>query len=208
VNLTFGVLTAYEDHTRLNAVIQSIKDLNVPNSEVIVAGSYSPNKLPTTGAFEGVGHILTDGWITRKKNLIANLALGEVLVLVHDYYLFDKGWYRSYEKFGYDWDICSNPQFLQNGRRHFTDWVVWDSPTYPRYHSLCYDDLSQTKYQYISGGYFLVKRDFLQAYPLNEDMQPGSPEDVEWSLRVRDVATIKCNPSAIVRHNKRHRDCK
>lgn len=201
MSFTFGILTAYEEPSRVAAVVRSIRELNIPGAEIIIAGSYSEH-----APILDVHHILTDGWITRKKNLIASLAQHDTLVLLHDYFLFHPEWYNEYQRFGIEWDICSNPQLLMNGKRHFTDWTVWDSPQYPRYHSLAYDDWSQTKYQYISGGYFLVKRDFLREHPLNEDMQPGSPEDVEWSLRVRDRAVIKCNPHAIVRHNKAHRD--
>lgn len=145
-------------------------------------------------------------WITSKKNTAAWLARYNTIVFMHDYFLLDQYWYDGYEEFGEDWDICSNPQFLIDGKRHFTDWVVWDDPVFPRYTSLDYWDWSATKYQYISGGYFLAKRKVLLDQPFNQDMKKGDPEDVEWSLRVRDKYVIKCNPYSIVRHNKIHRD--
>ena len=186
MNLTFGICTIQPHPERLRQVVDSIEALNIPQYEVMIL----------------------DGpeWITTKKNAAALHAKYNTLVLLHDYFVFDPGWYAAYEAFGYDWDMCSNPQFLINGKRHFTDWVVWNSPIYPRYYSLPYEDWSHTKYQYVSGGYFLGKRDFLRANLFNEDMKPGSPEDVEWSLRIRDKAVIKCNPHAVVRHNKAHRD--
>lgn len=205
MNLTFGILTAYENVDRLVEVVKSIKALNIPNAEIIVAGSYE--FIPSLMIEHGVRAVVTDGWITKKRNLVAKFAQHENLVLLHDYFLFDSAWHDEYVRFGDEWDVCSNPQFLLNGNRHFTDWVIWDDPILPRYHSLCHDDWSHTKYQYISGGYFLVKRDFLRDNPFNEEMKPGSPEDVEWSLRIRDNAVMKCNPWSIVRHNKRHRDC-
>jgi len=206
MNLTFGICTTYDDVPRLTSVVESIKALNIPNVEIIIAGSY--NFVPGLMIDHGVRTVVTDGWTPKKKNLVAKFAYHENLVLLHDYYVFDPEWYKEFVKFGEEWDVCSNPQFLMNGNRHFTDWVVWDSPIYPRYHSLCHDDWTHTKYMYVSGGYFLVKRDFLRDNPFNEEMQPGSPEDVEWSLRIRDKAVMKCNPGAIVRHNKKHRDCK
>jgi len=83
---------------------------------------------------------------------------------------------------------------------------LWDHPTLPRYTSLSYNNWKETQYQYISGGFFLVNRDFLREEPFNEQMQPGSAEDVEWSLRVRHRGVMVCNPHSIVRHNKAHRD--
>jgi len=186
MNLTFGICTTHPRPDRLAEVIASIDALSIPQYEVMIM----------------------DGpeWITTKKNAVALHAKYETLVLLHDYYVFDPGWYESYEKFGYDWDVCSNPQLLLNGKRHSTDWVIWDHTIYPRYYSIPYDNWTFTKFQYISGGYFLVKRQLLLAHPFNEAMPPGSPEDVEWSLRMRNMAVIKCNSGAIVRHNKAHRD--
>lgn len=202
MNLTFGICSIYDDLPRLDAVIESIHALNIPNVEIIVAGSYIDGQI----AMLGCQQLLTDGWTPKKKNLLAKFAQHENLVLLHDYYLFDPLWYQEFVKFGTDWDVCLNPQYLLSGKRHFTDWVVWDSPIYPRYYSLPYSDWSHTRYQYVSGGFFVVKRDFLRAHPFDEQMQPGSPEDVEWSLRIRDKAIMKCNPLSIVRHNKAHRD--
>jgi len=202
--MTFGIMTIGDNLTRLSEVVQSIKALEIPKVEIIIAGSYNAS----SDSLDGLGAkvILSNGWLPRKKNLVAKVAENETLVLLHDYYLFNPEWYEAYRKFGGGWDVCSNPQILLNGKRHFTDWVLWDHPTLPRYHSLDYDVWDQTKYQYVSGGYFLVMRDLLRANPINEAMPPGSPEDVEWSLRIRDKAIIRCNPGAFVRHNKAHRD--
>jgi len=187
MNLTFGICTTQPRPDRLAEVIASIDALNIPQYEVMIM----------------------DGpeWITTKKNAVALHAKYDTLVLLHDYFVFDPGWYQAYEAFGYEWDVCSNPQMMIDGKRHFTDWVIWDHPIYPRYYSLPYGNLTFTKFQYQSGGYMLVKRNFLQAEPLNGSYVSGQPEDVEWSLRMRNRAVYTCNPHAIVRHNKVHRDC-
>jgi hypothetical protein len=208
MNLTFGIMTCYDNIPQLNEVIASIKALNIPGVEIIVAGSYNNNSW--TGTDQAAQHLLTEGWTPVKKNLVAKVAYHENICMIHDYYLFAPDLYerwKAFDQMGH-WDIASNPQYLINGKRHFTDWVIWDHPTLPRYHSLDYSDWTNTQYQYISGGYFLVKRDFLREHRFNEAMQPGSPEDVEWSLRVRHRGVMVCNPLATVRHNKVHRDAK
>lgn len=189
MNITFGVCTTLDDPSRLDAVLSNIQKLNAIGSEIIIAG-------PNSGA-----------WITHKKNVIAKAAQNDVIVFLHDYYLFDNRWYQAYEQFGYDWDVCSNPQFLMNGQRHFTDWVLWDHPYNPRYTSVEYTNYSLKKFQYISGGFFLAKKQFILDNPFNENMSVGSAEDVEWSLRIRNTSRIVCNPAALVIHNKQHRDC-
>jgi hypothetical protein len=127
---------------------------------------------------------------------------------MHDYFLFDDNWYNSFVEFGNEWDICSNQQLLINGKRHFTDWVTWDDPVFPRYTSLSYDDWSRTQHMYMSGGYFIVKKHVVMDNPFNESLMHGQAEDVEWSLRVRDKYRMVCNGNAIVQHNKVHRDAK
>ena len=147
-------------------------------------------------------------WVTRKKNILASNAKYENVVIFHDYFLFDLEWYNNFLVFGDDWDVCSNKQLLITGNRHFTDWVTWDHPTLPKWSSVDYDDWSQTKYMYQSGGYMLVKKDFLLNIPFEQNRLWGTAEDVEWSLRMRDTANWKCNKLSTVRHNKVHRDAR
>ena len=209
MKITFGVVTDYSNPEQLNEVLNSIHELNIPEYEIIVVGSrfelYAKNTL----------HIKFDettkpGWTTRKKNLICEAAQYENIVLMHDYYLFDEYWYVDMEQFSKDvsWDICSCQQLLINGKRHFTDWVTWDDPIFPRYSALPYDEWTRTPYMYVSGGFFIVKKQVALDNPFNEDLVHGQAEDVEWSLRVRDKYRIVCNGAAIVKHNKAHRDAK
>jgi len=205
MNVTFGIMSTYENVPQLNAVIESIKALQIPQCEIIVTGSYRGEWAKVA---VGVQHVLMDAWTPKKKNTVAKLAQFETLCLLHDYYLFDSQWYTHWKTFDevVKWDVALNPQYLNTGKRHFTDWVVYDHPTIPRYTSLDYKDWSKTMYQYVSGGYFLVKRSFLQQNPFNESLKPGDAEDVEWTLRIREKGRIVCNPLPIVYHNKAHRD--
>jgi hypothetical protein len=207
MKFSFCITTDYKNNQQLNEVTESIHDLNIPEYEILIIGGkdfHTENR---------VTHLYFDeskksGWITKKKNVLCQNAQYENIVLLHDYYLFDKDWYKSFLDFGDDWDICSNQQLLITGERHFTDWVTWDDPIFPRYTSLPYDEWSRTKHMYISGGYYLLKKRVALEEPLNEEMLWGSAEDVEWSLRVRDKYVMKCNGNSIVKHNKWHRDAK
>ncbi len=204
MNISFGICTQYENQNQLQDVVNSIDALLIPNYEIIVVGGTEPFR--HVMSMGPLMQIPMDEWITVKKNVIAFQAHYEILVLCHDYYLFDSEWYNEYLKYGTEWDVCSNPQFLIDGTRHATDWITWDDPFYGRYYSLPYYDVTRTRNQYLSGGFLIVKRDFMRDHPFNESMVQGMPEDVEWSLRIRDFADIKCNPNALVRHNKIHRD--
>lgn len=213
MNFSFCITTTYDDPEKITDVIQSIRDLKMPEYEILFIGDQNKSKqIGMLPPGDDILHILFDetektGWITKKKNILIDRAKYENVVMMHDYYVFDKDWYNNFMLFGNDWDVCTNAQLLLNGKRHFTDWVVWDDPVFPRYTSLHYDDWSRTRYMYISGGYFLLKKQVGIDNPFNENLVHGDAEDVEWSLRVRHKYVLKCNGKSIVKHNKRHRDC-
>lgn len=206
IPFTFGMITVYEDKDRLQEIIQSIRNLNVPEYEILFVGG---------GDSEGIegedirkidfDESMKPKWITRKKNILVQNAEYENIVLMHDYHIFDPGWYEAFKSFGTDWEICSCPQYLITGSRNPMDWSLWDKPGFGRAWSLKYDDWSQTQYMYISGGFFIVKRHVIIEEPLDESRLWNEEEDVEWSMRVRNKYTMKCNGKAVVRHNKWHR---
>jgi len=201
------ITTDYKNNKQLDEVTESIHDLNIPEYEILIIGGkdfHNENRVTQLYVEESK----KPGWINQKNNVLCQNAKYENIVLLHDYYLFDGGWYKSFLDFGDDWDICSNQQLLITGERHFTDWVTWDDPVFPRYSALPYDEWSRTKHMYISGGYYILKKELAMKEPLNEEMLWGSAEDVEWSLRVREKYIMKCNGDAIVKHNKWHRDAK
>lgn len=206
MNFTFAITTDYSNMEQIYEVFESIRNLNIPNYEILIIGNKYFYDDPDVRYIQ-FDETKKDKWVTHKKNILCQEAKYENIVLMHDYYVFDKDWYKSYLEFGDDWDICSNRQLLQNGKRHFTDWVIWDCPLYPRYTSLPYDEWQLTPYMYQSGGYMLVKKQVMIDNPFNEELTWGQADDVEWSLRVRHKYRYKCNGSAIVKHNKRHRDC-
>lgn len=206
IDWTFGIITVYEDKDRLQQIIESIRALDIPNYEILFVGG---------GDSEGIegadirkidfDETVKDKWITRKKNIIAQEAKYDNIVLMHDYHIFHPDWYRNFVAFGTDWDICSCPQYLITGSRNPMDWSLWDKPGFGRAWSLNYNDWSQTQYMYISGGFFMVKRHVLLEEPLNEDLVWNQEEDVEWSYRVRNKYVMKCNGNSPVYHNKWHR---
>ena len=211
MNFTFGITTTYTDVPRLKQIVDSIVNLNIPKYEILFIGDQTKQERVAELTHDKVGHIPFDesvkpGWTTKKKNILLQEASYNNVVLFHDYFVFHPEWYTHYLNFGEDWDVCSNAQHLMNGHRHFTDWVVWDDPILPRYTSVDYSDWSRTRYMYISGGYFLVKKSVGLENPLNENMIWGTPDDVEWSLRIRNRYNIKCNGLSLVKHNKKHRD--
>jgi hypothetical protein len=207
MDFTFGILTKYDDEEKLREVIDSIHALNIPNYQVIVIGG-KEKESSKQERYISFDESIKNGWVTRKKNILTHSAEYQNIVLMHDYFVFDKDWYKNFLEFGNNWDICSCAQYLINGKRHFTDWVTWDSPIFPRYTSLNYEDWSHAHYMYQSGGFTIAKTQLIIDNPFNEQLSWGESDDVEWSLRVRHRYKYVCNSKSIVRHNKVHRDAK
>ncbi len=142
------------------------------------------------GQFQDV--LMRSGWITRKKNVLAQCAKFENICLMHDYVSLKHGWRDGFRKYGFDWDVCVNTILNKNQTRH-RDWLVWD---YPEIGAalLPYGVGHLSQFMYISGTYFCVKKNFFLNNPLDETLYWGESEDVEWSMRVRKLIHFRFNP--------------
>lgn len=218
MNFTFGICTINESgaDTRINQIINSIEQIKLNNYEIIIIGgkgdNYSNKKNVKRIEFD---ETIKKNWITRKKNIIAEVANYENIVMMHDYFLFPVDWAESFKKIENDFqtcDVCCCPIIMANGKRQYIDWTTYDHPLYGHQASLNYNDWTNTKHQYISGAFFIVKKKFMLENKLDEKLgwyvpnEKGQNEDVEWSLRIREKAKIICNPFTYVQHNKIHRD--
>ena len=105
---TFGITTDYKDKDQLIEVFKSIEALNIPEYEILVVGGEKPQDTDIC-KFIQFDESQKPGWTTRKKNIIAETAQYENVVLMHDYYVFDKDWYKNMVEFSetVNWDICS-----------------------------------------------------------------------------------------------------
>lgn len=214
IDFSFCIITDNSDAAceRILHIAKSISDLNIPNYEILIIGGETNRFTENLSKFNmrkiNFDESAKRAWITKKKNDVAKMAKYENLVMMHDYFVFHASWYKHYSEFLKDkeYDICCNPILLIDRRRDYTDWTTYDHPIYGKQCPLPYSDWTCTKNQYISGGYFLTKKQFFLDNPLNEELVSHQEEDVEWSLRVRDSAKIICNPRSYVIHNKKHRN--
>lgn len=138
------------------------------------------------------------GWITKKKNLIAQLAKFDNISIHHDYVSLDENWADGFLKFGNDWDVAMTRIENLDGTR-FRDWVSWyDGQEEKTVQFLRYDDVNIDS-MYVSGSYFCVKKNFLLQHPFNENLTWGEGEDVEWSKRIRGFWSYKMNMLSTVK---------
>jgi hypothetical protein len=210
MDITFGIVTDGGFDPRINQMIDSIEALKVPYYEVIISGG-------RTSTIDRINtrHIPHDEdcgteernrqswWITGKKNRITREAQHEFVVYMHDYHEFDPDWYIELLRYGPDFDVCCHRVLNSEGYRAY-DWVTFDHPRCPPQTFIPYERTDLTQYQYVSGGYWIARRAFMLANPLDESLYSGQEEDVEWSRRIRHTASLKVNPHCVVRHNKVH----
>ena len=69
---------------------------------------------------------------------------------------------------------------------------------------LPYDELRFTRWQYISGAYWVAKKHVMEQYPLDESLVWGQGEDCDWSLRVREKYDFSINTNSTVHLLKQH----
>jgi len=218
MNFTFGIITDGSQDDRLVEIGYSIISLNIPKFEIIAVGPFEEYSEGELGGMT-IKKIPFDesakkSWITRKKNIITEQAKYENIVYLHDYIKFEPDWYEGWLKFGDDWDMAMNKIVGQNGER-FRDWCYWDNPKYGSARHiqekwtngpmLCQGEArlanynsTETNYMYVSGSYFVAKKQFMLDNSLDESLGWGEGEDVEHSLRVRPFWNYKMNQNSTV----------
>lgn len=198
MNWSFGIITDGSNHDRVVDIVRSIRHQDDGGKhEIVIVGGNDDRLLNMQDA-----HLLYlpfdedryKAWITKKKNMIAQIASANNLCIMHDYVAINPGWTSGFESFGNNWLTCMTPIHNQDGKR-FRDWCViyndaWMNPPIndevppetPPGQLLDYDvSTGHERWQYFSGAYFCVKRDVLLDVPFDEDRVWGQGEDVQWS---------------------------
>ena len=92
-------------------------------------------------------------------------------------------------------------KIINKDQTRYRDWVIWphngtvvDKIVESNRKCLIpYEESSLVSLMYISGAYWVGKKKFMKAHPLNESLFWGEAEDVEWSMRIRKVAKYTMN---------------
>ena len=207
MKFTFGIITAGTSDESLNLVIDSIERQNIPEYQILIVGNSQVSRKNTF--IIPFDESIKPGWITRKKNIVTINARYENVVYTHDYVVFEDDWYEGFLKFGDDFKICMN-KFVNPDYSRFRDWVIWphndnfmDSIVIPNRECLIpYDMTHLSKYQYISGTYWVAKKQVMEDHPLDDNLLHCQGEDVEWSKRVRYKYDFSMNPYSTVKSLK------
>ena len=200
MEFTFGIITdGINDHF-INQTIQSIYNNNIEIYEIIIVGNSNivqNDKIKVIPFDENI----KKSWITKKKNIIAENAKFENIVIMHDYIILENDWYSGFIKWGNNFDICVN-RIKNNDGTRYRDYVIardlmYNMPDYIESCLLPYDfenNEISNKFMYVSGSYYVIKKNIALDFKLNEKLIWGQGEDYELSMRLHKAKIIiKCN---------------
>jgi hypothetical protein len=130
---------------------------------------------------------------------------------MHDYFILGEKWYQGQLCRGNDFEIRMDKIINTDGSR-FRDWCIWPhngnwmDGVVGRECLIPYNISHLTKFMYISGGYFIVKKNIMLEFPLDERLSWGEGEDVIWSKQVREKYKFSMNPHSEVIITKAGKD--
>lgn len=211
MKFTFGIITTEKQEDRINLIIDSIEKQDIPEYEIIIIGNC--NIVRKNSIIINFDETVKTSWITKKKNIISEEAKYDNIVYLHDYISLEDDWYNNFLLFGDDFDICMNRIINNNGNR-FRDWVLWilNVCNYiPSVHQdrgclLPYNVKNLTHLMYISGSYWVGKKEFMLKNKLDERFSWGEGEDVEWSNRILPNCNYVMNSESVVKIIKEYKD--
>ena len=192
VSFCFAYITDGKNDDFLKLGIQSIHEACIEDYEIVIIGDSKilDDKVRVIKFDES----MKSGWITRKKNLVAQISTKEILVIMHDYFALTPEWSSNHIALQSknDWDVAVTSILNPDGSR-YRDWLLWPFShkflripfIYTLGNLLPYHVKDLTDFMYINGSLMIVKREYLAKNPLDERRSWGEGEDVEWSIRLR-----------------------
>lgn len=213
MEFSFGITTAGNNDSMIQTIVDSIRLQKIPFYEILIIGPCDLSGADLTVL--PFNESLRNAWITRKKNILAQQAKYENLVLLHDYVMFEEGWYEGFLKFGNQFYFCSNRIHNIDGTR-FIDYAF--HPFYvtcidERFENGCLIPYSvkvpdpANRLLYISGTYYIIKRNLALALPLDEGKVWGQGEDLDLSFALASLGIpIQCNSYSSVKLLKDKKD--
>lgn len=196
-NWTFGIITDGNNPERVEQIVQDIHSQFEADEdfEIIIIGfKYDDNFRARRRVYECTfSETDKEGWITRKKNAVVEMAIHPNICLMHDYVTIANDWRKGFDKFGYDWNSCVTPIYNKNGKP-FRFWCTADHDAgidmgdgmegRVPFRNMRAGLRGFERWQYYSGAYFCVKKEAMGKVPFNEELVWGQSEDIEWSRRM------------------------
>lgn len=210
---TFGIITNGRRNEAMERIIRSIHSQQVPNYEIIVCGTYFDRKEKDFTYIHFTEHD-DRGWLTRKKNIVAQAAKYENIIIIHDRMLPDEEWFKGMKHWGNYFDALSCVTLFKAFGKYLRafDWMAHDPKTIkaPVVHNpflraasskdvprpemaLHYDDWDPRVA--MCGSMAILKKSLWEVVPWDEKLFWVNYEDVNISHRITaSGGVIRFNP--------------
>lgn len=186
---TMAVVTQGTRVDNVARFCKSVRDQD-PESrvEILVHGPEHPSYTEYGVRYvDTVSELTENVTLGQKKNTIAQQATAPNLLIAHDRYILDSGFFEGFARFGHDFDLCAVRQTYDDGQPYpaycalDTVGLLWA----PTVHCEDYNILHTN--QYVNGGLMIFKTHTLRALPFNELLYWNQAEDVEISKEFVDA---------------------
>lgn len=191
-SVCFALVTDGRKPASVQAFVESVLAMEGradARTEILICGP--PQVLEALGPLANAVRLVdqptsfaTQGWITRKKNLLVDSARCDTIVVAHDRYVVPADFLRRLEAFGYDFDVLAPRQQTADGMA-LPDWVAagdhlaWGVPGWM-------DHGDYHPFIYVNGGVLIARTELLQRVRWSELLFWGQAEDVDLSRRLSD----------------------
>jgi hypothetical protein len=211
---TFGILTSGPSENACR-MVREIRDLGLPDYEILICGP-DPGPLPPDAPVRRFDLDPPEprGWITRKKNQMAEQAQHENLCLLHDRFVIPTNFVSANRRMGATQGITTFPTLFrpEPSKSVFFRYVDYQCtrPTARtflasirlvnfRLDQFCYPQYNDWREGcHINGGAYIARRALWQAVPQDETLYHGDWEDVLHGIAChRYGIPQRVNPHAI-----------
>ena len=199
VGRSFLMITDGNEPAKTTRALESIRALNVPNSEILVGGVPRDEWSHIAFTME-MSDYARAGRLGAMRNLLCQMAFYDKLVVVDDDIMFDPGWYAGMlryesERSG-EWQVLSCRILNPDGSR------FWDWKTYFGGVNKLLDYDKTSPHVSITGGLIIMRSWVFEQVQWDAERGFYQAEDVDFSDRLkRAFVDIAFNPYSQVTHD-------
>lgn len=185
---SFGVVNDGRNPERLEQIAESIRRQHIPHYEILICGP-STTSIPVG---QDIRLLPDDDCyldsripICQKKNILANAAQYNNLVIIHDRIRLTDSWYQHIIQNGNYFDaIVPSIVDAETESKHIIDCASYHEITYGKYHPFTRDP-KWTSNIYMDGAVMIIKRHVYLQNPLSNFLHWGEKEDVDLAKRMK-----------------------
>lgn len=194
--VSFCIITNGKRPEKLHRELDSIRKLNIPKCEILIAGKIPP-ALSGDIVTVSMPEAAATGQLGAMRNALIDRAAHKVLVVADDDLLFHNDFYAGLQEHGPDFDaLCS--RFLNPDGTRYWDWATFGGL---RGHELL-AYLEHDDFVYVTGGLCVIRAEVARTVRWDGTRGFYKGEDVDFSRRLRERGfRIKFNPYSTVTHD-------